>query len=60
MAVFAACAGDQPARYCRAMNRETAPRIVLVGAIGALVLAANHFLFHWALLTEAYLRLMLD
>jgi hypothetical protein len=42
------------------MNRETAPRILLVGAIGALVLAANHFLFNWVLLSEAYLRLLTD
>ena len=42
------------------MNRETAPRILLAGAIGALALAANHFLFHWVLVTEAYLRLILD
>jgi hypothetical protein len=42
------------------MNRQTAPRILLAGAIGALALAANHLLFNWALLTEAYLRLMLD
>jgi hypothetical protein len=42
------------------MNRETAPRLLLVGAIGALALAANHFFFHWVLVTEAYLRLILD
>jgi hypothetical protein len=42
------------------MNRETTPRILLVGAIGALALAANHFLFNWVLLSEAYLRLIID
>ena len=40
------------------MKRETGARILLVGAIGALALAANHFLFHWVLLSEAYMRLV--
>jgi hypothetical protein len=42
------------------MNKKTAPRILLVGAIGALALSANHFFFNWVLVTEAYLRLILD
>jgi hypothetical protein len=42
------------------MNRRTGPQILLVGAIGALALAANHFLYHWVLVTEAYIRLVLD
>jgi hypothetical protein len=42
------------------MNRETAPRLLLVGAIGALALAANHFLFNWVLVSDAFMRLILD
>jgi len=41
------------------MRRQTGLRLVVVGAVGALALAASHFLFHWALLTEAMLRRVL-
>jgi len=41
------------------MNRETAPRILLVGAVGALALAANHFFFNWVLVSDAFVRLIL-
>ena len=38
------------------MMRNKAPQILLVGAVTALALAANLFLFEWALLTESFLR----
>jgi len=41
------------------MRRGTGLQLVLVGAAGALALAADHFLFHWVLLTEAMLRRVL-
>jgi hypothetical protein len=40
------------------MNRGTAPRILLVGAVGALALAASHFFFQWVLVTDAFVRLI--
>jgi len=41
------------------MRRQTGVQLLLVGAVGALVLAADHFLFHWVLLTESMLRRVL-
>jgi hypothetical protein len=41
------------------MGRETALQFLVVGAVTALALAANHFLFHWVLLTEALIRRLL-
>ena len=38
------------------MRRNTGPQILLVGAVTALALAANHFLFQSVLLTESFLR----
>jgi hypothetical protein len=38
------------------MRRGTGSQIVLVGAVGVLALALNHFLLHWVLLTEATIR----
>jgi hypothetical protein len=38
------------------MRRDTGLQILLVGAVAALVLAANHFFFHWALFSEALMR----
>jgi hypothetical protein len=38
------------------MRRETGLQIVVVASVAALALAANHFLFHWALFTEVLLR----
>ena len=31
-------------------------RILTVGAVTALALAANHFLYHWVLFTDALMR----
>jgi hypothetical protein len=36
--------------------RAEGARIVFIVALGALALAVNHFLFHWILYTDAYLR----
>jgi hypothetical protein len=41
------------------MRRDTALQILLVGAVAALALAANHFLFHWVLFTDALMRRVL-
>ena len=41
------------------MRRETALQILLVGAVAALALAANHALFHWVLFTDALMRRVL-
>ena len=39
-----------------AMGRDTGLQILVVGAVTALALAANHFFFHWVLFTEALMR----
>jgi hypothetical protein len=41
------------------MSRDAALQILLVGAVTALGLAANHFLFHWVLFTDALMRRVL-
>ena len=41
------------------MRRETGLQILLVGAATVLALAANHFLFHWVLFTDALMRRIL-
>jgi hypothetical protein len=38
------------------MGRETVLELVVVGAIAALALAANHFIFHWVLLSDGLMR----
>lgn len=38
------------------MTRNTGPQILLVAAVTALALAANHFFFNWVLITESFLR----
>jgi len=38
------------------MGRQTGLQVLLVGAVTALALAANHFFFHWALFTEVFVR----
>ena len=38
------------------MSRDTALQLLLVGAVGVLALAANHFFFHWVLYSEALLQ----
>jgi hypothetical protein len=38
------------------MTRHAGLHILLVGAVAALALAANHFLFHSVLLTESFIR----
>jgi hypothetical protein len=38
------------------MGRETALELVVVAAVAALALAANHFLFHWVLLSDGLAR----
>ena len=38
------------------MRRETGLQLMVVGAMTAAALAANHFFFHWALVTEAFVR----
>lgn len=42
------------------MMRNTGPQILLVGAVTALALAANLFLFEWVLLTESFLHWVMD
>jgi hypothetical protein len=41
------------------MTRNTWPQILLVGAVTALTVAANHFLFQSVLLTESFVRWVL-
>jgi hypothetical protein len=41
------------------MRRETVLQLAAVGAVTVLALAANHFLFHWALFSEALMRRLL-
>jgi len=31
-------------------------RVLLIGSLGVLALAVNHFVFHWVLFTDAFLR----
>ncbi len=38
------------------MSRETGLEVLLVGALAALALAANHFFFHWVLFSDALVR----
>ena len=38
------------------MGRDTGLQILTVVAISALALAANHFVFHWVLFSEALIR----
>jgi hypothetical protein len=38
------------------MRRDTGLQLLLVAAVGALALAANHVLFNWALFSEALMR----
>jgi hypothetical protein len=38
------------------MGRDTGLQILTVVAVSALALAANHFLYHWVLFTEALIR----
>ena len=41
------------------MGRGVGVQLLVVGAVGALALAANHFLFHWVLFTEPFVRRVL-
>jgi len=36
--------------------RQISHKLLLVGALATLALALNHFLFHWALFTDAMLH----
>ena len=38
------------------MGRDTGLQLMTVVAVAALALAANHFLFHWVLFTDALIR----
>jgi hypothetical protein len=38
------------------MRRETALQLLVLGAVAALALAANHALFNWVLFTEATMQ----
>ena len=38
------------------VRRDTGLQILVVGAVTALALAANHLFFHWVLFTEALIQ----